>query len=311
MNTTFSLIPTLRARSLSSALAAIVGVSAAVDCFANDTIFAVRCDNAQSDSDFKGCVLGTTTADFSTGGRYCGMNVINQSAGCFSLLYEPEIRRHYAFSTPVPDAVNSRLSLLSQAYHLDPVGFSEPKNYFANQSVLPWGPYDPVQVSVNGWQSSERGDMNRAVNECMTAISCIRSVSSALALRLEGSYELTGLRLQIGPAGGLTVNWNYFAAQLGLPAVVWFCDDATNCAKYRFESNEWVFKETRAGQGEGPAYGNPDFTASLSWSNIDGAIIADGMRRAGYTVPSWQYNVRLLCGWVNGVLDSCRWVPYY
>lgn len=303
------LVVDCRARTLVGALAAIASMSFSDDCFANETVFAVRCDSAQSYAHFEGCVLGVTTAGVSPDGLYCGLNVVNNSARCFRLLYEPETRSYLAFLDTVPGALASRLSLLSTSYHLDPVGFSQPKTYYADQSVLPSGPHDPVRVSVGGWRSSERGDMNRAVNECMRALACIRNVSGALASRLEGAYEVTGLGVQAGPAG-LTVNWNYFAAQLSLPSDIWFCKDG-NCAKYKFENGGWEFKETRAGQGEGPAYGNPDREHTSDWDNIDGGIIAEGMRGAGYSVPSWQYNLKLRCGWVNGVLDHCRWIPYY
>lgn len=303
----FRVVP--KARTLAVALVGAASMGLSDPSLANSTVLAVRCDGAQSEASFKACVLGVTTGGVSPEGMYCGLNVVDDSARCFHLLYEPEMRRYYALPTPAPDGLASRLSLLSTSYREDPTGFSQPKTYYADQSVLPSGPHDPVRVSVGGWRSSERGGMNRAVNECMSALACIRNVNRALANRLEGAYELTGLGIQAGPAG-LTVNWNYFAAELNLPSDVWFCKDG-NCAKYKFENGGWEFKETRAGQGEGPAYGNPDREQSADWDNIDGGVIAEGMRGSGYSVPGWQYNLKLRCGWVNGVLDHCRWVPYY
>lgn len=288
-------------------LAALIG---STDCLANETTYVVRCDGAQTETHFRGCVLGAASHPYpgaSPEGRYCGLNVVGDVARCFSVLYEPENRTYYAFLNTVPNEVLATLSLLSQAYHLDPAGFSQPKSYFADVSVLGFGPHEPVQVAVNGNQSGERGRMNLAVNTCMSALSCIRQIDQALATRMEARVLPTGVGGQGGPAGA-SISWNFFAAELGQPAIVWFCKDG-DCAKYQFENNAWSFKEARAEMGEGPAYPNPDGNvSSVSWGHIDGAVISDGMRRAGYAVPSWVYNRRLRCGFVDGVLDSCMWV---
>lgn len=297
-------------QSLAATVIASFALGASTNASAGEVTHAVRCDGAQSDAHFEGCVLGAISQPFpgfAPNGRYCGLNVINESARCFHLLYEPELRRYYAMLDVVPDFIQSKLALLTEAYRLDFMGFSLAKQYYADQAILPDGPHDPVRISVNGWQSSDRGSMNRGVNSCFSDFGCVERIDRALANRMQASERFTGGGAQVGPVGG-NVNWNYFPAELGSPAAVWFCK-SSDCAKYQFENNTWVFKETRARRGAGPAYGNPDTHQSLSWgSGSDAQDVWAGMRGAGYSMMDYMMNQQLVCGWINGGFDSCRWV---
>ncbi|WP_143006752.1 hypothetical protein [Aquimonas voraii] len=280
---------------------------------ASEITHAVRCDGAHSDAHFEGCVLGATSQPFpgfAPDGRYCGLNVINETVRCFHLVYEPELRRYHAMPDAVPGFMTGKLTLLAEAYRLDFMGFNLAKQYYADVSILRDGPHDPVRVSVNGWQSSDRGRMNRAVNSCLSDLVCVRQIDWALAQRMQASERYTGGGGQVGPLGG-SVSWNYFPAELGPPAAVWFCE-SSDCALYQFENNSWVFKETRARRGAGPAYGNPDNQQTLSWgSGRDAQDVWIGMRGAGYPMMDFLMNHQLVCGWINGVFDSCRWIAQH
>lgn len=280
---------------------------------ASDITHAVRCDGAQSDAHFEGCVLGATSQPFpgfAPSGRYCGLNVINETVRCFQLVYEPELRRYYALPDTVPAHMTDKLGLLAEAYRLDFMGFNLAKQYYADVSILPDGPHDPVRVSVNGFQSPERGSMNRGVNSCLSDIACVELIDRALARRMQASERYTGGGAQVGPVGG-SVNWNHFPAELGPPAGIWFCK-SSDCALYEFGSNSWIFKETRARRGVGAAYGNPDNYQTLSWNSGSAAQdVWTGMRGAGYTMIDYMMGHQLVCGWVNQSFDSCRWVAPY
>jgi hypothetical protein len=290
---------------LALALVAAAALVAAFAPAAGEVTLAVRCDSAQSGAHFRSCVttaIRRTARATAPGGRYCGLNVIDTRARCFRVL--KVAGQHFAWQEAAPEFITAKLSLLSQAYRLDVDGFQLPREYTTDQSILSGGPHDPVRVSVDGQHSSDRGRMDRAVERCLSDLRCIEQIDAALALRVEASARHAGAQL---PTSAGLVDWRYFPAQLGPPAVVWFCH-ASDCARYHFANGGATFKETRAGRGAGAGFGNPDRAESLAWASADAQDIWAGMRRAGYPMTEEPRDQPLLCRWVDGVLQSCGWV---
>src|SRR5690606_28539898 len=87
------------------ALATLAGPAA---LRAQDEIHLVRCDHAVTQEDFRGCVV-TAAAEPHYGrapnGRYCGLNVTRQLAGCVRLQFDHEFGRYRAFNTMIPKDV--------------------------------------------------------------------------------------------------------------------------------------------------------------------------------------------------------------
>ncbi len=300
----------MRFTRLRIALPAVALVAAAVLVAllapaAGEVTFAVRCDGAQSGAHFKTCVMTAirqTPRTTAPGGRYCSLNVVEGSARCFRVL--KVAGQHFAWQEAVPDFIAARLSLLSQAYRLDVDGFHLPRQYTTDQSILADGPHDPVRVSVNGKHSSERGRMDRAVERCLSDLRCIERIDAALTLRVRASARHADAEM---PTAARLVDWRYFPAQLGPPAVVWFCR-GSDCAQYHFANGGATFKETRAGRGAGAGFGNPDRNESLAWGSAGAQDIWAGMRRAGYPMTDEPRDQPLLCRWSRGAFQSCAWV---
>lgn len=287
------------------ALAAAAALVAACTPAAGEVTLAVRCDGARTSAHFKTCVMTAirqTARATAPGGRYCGLNVIDTRARCFRVL--KVAGQPFAWQEAAPDFIAAKLSLLSQAYRLDIDGFHLPREYTTDQSILVDGPHDPVRVSVNGQHSSDRGRMDRAVERCLSDLRCIEQIDAALTLRVQASARHAGAPM---PTAAGLVDWRYFPAQLGPPAVVWFCH-ASDCARYHFANGGATFKETRAGRGAGAGFGNPDRAESLAWASADAQDIWAGMRRAGYPMTEEPRDQPLLCRWVDGVMQSCGWV---
>lgn len=168
---------------------------------------------------------------------------------------------------------------------------------------------DPVRASVEGSHSAVFNTLNTNLLNFLSNPSAMRQVSPLLAKLMSSIARLQsmGITGMIGSIGG-NLSWEV----RGTAVRLMLCTGGGDCAIYEIseDGNKVVYLGTFADHGRGAQY--PLYSSSVDLTfRFDNANDANRfllqLGSAGVDVI-WNTGSTVRCGYVNGVLDSCRLV---
>ncbi len=173
---------------------------------------------------------------------------------------------------------------------------------------------NPVEISVEGSHSAPFSQFMNGLHGFLNCTGCMRQVSPELADLISAITKLSNIGISGligGQIGGVAITWEGGRA---VSVKLKICDSRRDCAVVTISADGSItYEGSWADSGNGPKY--PGYTSQIDVrfdfdNSLDALTFAQGLRRGGINIATDLMSIsnRMLCGYVNGVLDGCRWV---